>query len=312
VNLIKEVKAMGSGAEHAVLDRGFYSEKNLRVLYAEGFGFTISLPSGKDLFKSLISQAIDELDNPENMFRFDGRTEFCVDLTTDVPFGDVVDVNGNDVEKIRALGYQNNDRRKDEIDTLAARIDSVETEASMTKWSKEHVCELFSGRNAELMTFFETSEGENGKITLTRKRNAISFAMRNAGRMILLTTSTSSPQDVLETYHLRDSVEKDFEALKDDMDGGIEYVRDNVSAEGIIFIQFIATGLRIRMRNMVRKSLPLNRMGIPMILRSLNLMTVSNVNGTLLISEVTKKQREIFEWFCVDVPSVTQPKQTSA
>ncbi|MCL2608105.1 MAG: IS1634 family transposase [Methanomassiliicoccaceae archaeon] len=312
VNLIKEVRAMGSGAEHAVLDRGFYSESNLRVLYAEGFGFTIPLPSGKDLFKSLISRAIDELDNPENMFRFHGRTEFCVDMTIDIPFKDVVDVSGNAVGTIRALVYQNNDRRKDEIDTLAMRIDSVEIEASMTKWSKDKVSELFSGRNAELRTFFETSEGEDGMIVMTRKRSAISFAMRNAGRMILLTTLTSSPQEVLGTYHLRDSVEKDFETLKDDMESGIEYVRDSVSAEGVMFIQFIATGLRIRMRNLIRNNPRLNRMGIPMILRSLNLMTVSNVNGTLLMSEVTKKQREIFEWFGIGLPSVARSEQPSA
>ena len=308
VNIIKEVKAMGSNAEHAVLDRGFYSENNFRTLYKEGFGFTIPVPSGKDLFKSLISQAMEEPDNPENMFRFDGRTEFCVDLTIPVPFKDIVDINDNTVGSIRALVFQNNDRRKDEIDTLATRIDSAEVEASLTKWSKEKVSELFSGRNSELVTFFETSEGEKGNIMLTRKRNAISFAMRNAGRMILLTTSEGPPAEVLETYHLRDSVEKDFETLKDDMDGGIEYVRNSVSAEGMIFIQFIATGLRIRMRNIIRNSLPLNRMGIPMILRSLNLMTVSNVNGTLLMSEVTKKQREIFEWFRIDLPHLTQPE----
>ncbi|MCL2296329.1 MAG: IS1634 family transposase [Methanomassiliicoccaceae archaeon] len=312
VNLIKEMKAMGSSAEHTVLDRGFYSAGNIRAMYSEGYRFTMPLPSGNDLFKSLITDAIDELDNPENMFRFDGRTEFCVDLEIKMPFKDITDAAGNAVEKIRALVFQNNDRRKDEIDTLAARIDSVEADAAMTKWSKEKESELFRGRNAELKNFFDVSKAEDGKIALKGKRNAISFAMRNTGRMILLTTSEAPAAEILGTYHLRDSVEKDFETLKDDMEGGIEYVRDTVSAEGMIFVQFIATGLRVRMMDIVRKNPSLKRLGVPAVLRSLNLMTVSNVNGTVLMSEVTKKQREIFEQFGVDLPSVKQKPQQSS
>lgn len=139
-------------------------------------------------------------------------------------------------------------------------------------------------------------------ISLARKRNATSFAMRKCGRLILLTTSADTPEAVLELYRLRGWVEKDYEMLKDDMDGGLEYVRDAVSAEGVMFIQFIATGLRMYMNTQVSKDNGLRKLGIPSILKKLNLVTVSKIGGTMMVSEIGKKQRLIYEAFGIDPP----------
>jgi len=301
VNLIKELKGMGSSSQHLVMDRGFYSENNFRTMYTEGYGFTVPIPSGKNLFKSTLSEAIGDLENPENMFRFHGRTEFFADITVGMPFSDIVDRDGAPIGMMRAIVYQNNDRRKDEIDTLAERIDSVEREAAKTEYTKENVSALFDGRNSDLRQLFDISE-DNGMISLARKRNATSFAMRKCGRLILLTTSADTPEAVLELYHLRGWVEKDYEMLKDDMDGGLEYVRDAVSAEGVMFIQFIATGLRMYMNAQVSKDNGLRKLGIPSILKKLNLVTVSKIGGTMMVSEIGKKQRLIYEAFGIDPP----------
>ncbi|MDR1404900.1 MAG: transposase [Candidatus Methanoplasma sp.] len=300
INLVKELRAMGSSAEHLVMDRGFYSLNNIRSMRSEGFGFTIPVPSGRDIFKSALSAAMNDLENPENMFRFHGRTEMYADLRIRVPFGDA---GGMSAGTMRVLVFQNNSRRKDEIDTLAERIDTLEREAEQTGWSEENVRALFSGRNADMRTFFDIS-GNSGYISLSRKRNAVSFAMRKCGRLILLTTSGEAAEDVLEMYHLRDWVEKDYEALKDDMDGGLEYVRSSISAEGMMFIQFIATGLRMYSCRIISGDPMLRRLGMPMILRKLNLVTVSKIGDTMLISEIGKKQRLILEAFGADMPSI--------
>lgn len=303
INLVKELKAMGSTSQHLVMDRGFYSEKNFRAMFAESFGFTVPVPSGKNVFKGAISHAIRDMDNPENMFRFHGRTEMYSDSIVDMPFKDVSDADGVPVRTMRVLVFQNNDRRKDEIDTLAERIDAIERKAAQTECSRDNVSDLFDGYDADLRAFFDVSDND-GMIALFRKRNAISFAMRKCGRLVLLTTSDGRPEDVLETYHLRDWVEKDYEMLKDDMDGGLEYVRNSVSAEGMMYIQFIATGLRMYMNGIVTKDPMLNKLGIPSILRKLNLVTVSNVNGKLLLSEIGKKQRDILDAFGAGLPKL--------
>ena len=92
--------------------------------------------------------------------------------------------------------------------------------------------------------------------------------------------------------------------LKDDMDGGLEYVRDSTSAEGVMFIQFIATGLRMYMNSKVSENDGLKKLGIPQILKKLNLVTISKIDKKLMISEIGKAQRTIFESFGVNSPSL--------
>lgn len=303
VNLIKELKGMGSTSQHLVMDRGFYSENNFRAMYLEGYGFTVPIPSGRKLFKSVLTQALDDLENPVNMFRFHGRTEFYADLEITMPFEGIVGPDGKVVPTIRVLVFQNNDRRKDEIDTLAERIDSVEHDALSLEYNKENLYRLFDGHNSDLRQLFDIQQ-KGGVIELIRKRNAISFAMRKCGRLVLITTCKDTPKAVLEQYHLRDWVEKDYEMLKDDMDGGLEYVRDSTSAEGVMFIQFIATGLRMYLNSKVSENEGLKKLGIPQILKKLNLVTISKIDKKLMISEIGKAQRTIFESFGVNSPSL--------
>ena len=64
-----------------------------------------------------------------------------------------------------------------------------------------------------------------------------------------------SSKDILELYRQRDEDEKDFEDLKDDMDGGIQYVHSREAAEDILFVQFIALSIRKYMRQRMNKEM---------------------------------------------------------
>ena len=64
-----------------------------------------------------------------------------------------------------------------------------------------------------LETLFDISAGEDGKVLLTRERNAMTFAMRNFGKVVFLTNMEQSPRDILELYRSRDEDEKEFESL---------------------------------------------------------------------------------------------------
>ena len=129
----------------------------------------------------------------------------------------------------------------------------------------------------------------------------MTFAMRNFGKVVFLTNMEQSPKEILELYRSRDEDEKEFESLKDDMEGGIQYVHGINAAKGLLFVQFIGLSLRMFMRRMMDDTM--KGLGIPMILKRLRSLTATELRTGWMINEVPKKCRDIYEHFGLEVPT---------
>jgi len=55
-NLVAEIKAFGIAKSLFILDRGFYSESNIKEMTAENIDFILPLPFSVNIGKSLISE----------------------------------------------------------------------------------------------------------------------------------------------------------------------------------------------------------------------------------------------------------------
>ena len=303
MNLAEEMPLLCSSVSMIVMDRGFYSEKNIRKLYSKDIGFLMPIPSGKKIFKTAISQSRKDLDNPVNTFRFNGRTESYSDITMDMPFKDIVDGNGDPVGRIRVLVFLNFDREKDELDTLYEDLDVIESRVKDdTEYDEDNISSVFYGKSKR-RSLFTIRKGEEGNLILERNRNAITFAARNCGKLVLLTTSKEEPKKVLDIYTQRNWIEVDYEVLKTYVEGGLDYVRSDASAKGLMFVQMVATAIRMQLSEMIRDT-DLKDMGIPLMVRRLNTLHVcEDASGTRL-SEVTKKHRTIYEQLGFGEPSL--------
>lgn len=234
-----------------IMDRGFYSERNLRKLYSKDLGFLIPIPASKKIFKTAVSRSRDDLENPLNTFRFNGRTESYSDMVFDMPFRDMVDGNGEPVEQVRVLVFLNHDREKDEKDSMYEDIDVIESRVKedMT-YDDDNISKVFFGK-AKRRSLFTVKEGDDGMLVLERNRNAITFAARNCGKRILLTTSKAEPKKVLDIYTQRNWIEVDYETLKMRVEGGLDYVSTDESAKGLMFVQMVATAIRMHLSYMI-------------------------------------------------------------
>ena len=306
--LLNLLGSMGSKRITMVMDRGFYSENNMVFMASkEGIDFLLPLRSGTNLYKEWISRSKDELENPVNMFHFHGRTEQCADLTVDWPYQETYDHEGKRVTKLRVLVFNNTEREVEERNSFIARVEDAEILASRTVWkgAQHAIANIFTGRLEGMETLFDISEGDDGMVALERKRNAMTFAMRNFGRIVLLTSLKGSPKDILELYRQRDEDEKDFEDLKDDMDGGIQYVHSREAAEGILFVQFIALSIRKYMRQRMNKEM--QALDIPKILKRLRSMNATQLRSGWYINEIPKKCRDIYDAFGIQLPESFGP-----
>ena len=103
-------------------------------------------------------------------------------------------------------------------------------------------------------------------------------------------------EDVLTWNRERDVIEKMFMQLKNDLDGIPMRVQSTEAARGWIFITFLALIIRCRLAKILVESGLAKEYSIPSLLMTLHrLKQVELSDGTMMITEISKKQRVIFE-----------------
>lgn len=300
--LILQLRDMGSKRIVMVMDRGFYSEGNMRFLAGmEGVDYLMPVKSSTELCRTWTSIAKRDLESSVNMFSFHGRTESFSDFEVNWPY-EPAERGGRPVEKVRVLVFHNTEGVVDETNTFISRVEAAERLAAETVWRSEAraVSDVFRGGLEGMEPLFEISASGEGTVRLERRRNAMTYAMRNFGRIVLVTSLDWAPGEILELYRRRDEDEKEYESLKDGMDGGISYVHGVDSAKGALFVQFAALSLRMYMST--RMNGDMRALDIPLILRRLRSMTVMRLSTGWMVNEVPKKCRDIYKAFGYEPP----------
>ncbi len=75
-NTIKELKQFGIKENYAYLDAGYFSEDNIKELYAEKINFLTRLPSMRTIYKDLIISEIKNIEKYENFVQYGNRALF--------------------------------------------------------------------------------------------------------------------------------------------------------------------------------------------------------------------------------------------
>jgi transposase len=73
---INELKAMGVKHSFVLVDSGFCSEENIKLLRTEQIDFLMRLPAGRSVYKDMIRQYAAKLEIPSNAVRYGKRTLF--------------------------------------------------------------------------------------------------------------------------------------------------------------------------------------------------------------------------------------------
>lgn len=103
-NLVAEVKSFGISKCLFILDRGFYSEDNVKELNKEGIDFILPLPFSVNIGKGLISETNRDIENPANAKRFGGEIFYV--LESEVNIGD-----------FKAYGYVLYNKKREGLET---------------------------------------------------------------------------------------------------------------------------------------------------------------------------------------------------
>jgi transposase len=287
-NLVAEVKAFGITKSLFILDRGFYSENNIKELSNEQIDFILPLPFSVNIGKGLISETNKDIENPANAKRFGGDIFYV--LENEVHIGEV-----------KAYGYVLYSKKREGLETNSFYNRLIDIECALQGKEFRNPIDQFKRTAGNFERYFECNV--DGKTTNLRRRvNAISQAVNRFGKTILLSATKRSWDEVLSLYRERDEVEKKFDELKNELEVMPLRVQKAETLQGLLFVFFISLILRALLLRRARDAQLLDKSSIEEIFMELAKLRAVKVGGKWRLTEISKKQRTLFEKLKIGVP----------
>jgi transposase len=243
IYMVDHTKTLGLKNVLFVIDRGFYTDLNLKYLYKNGFNFIIPLPSSRKIYKTLLNTNYSNIRFNENRI-----PEFNI-------YGKSYDqqiaglnVNAHifyDIEKIKT------DEQEifDKIDKLKSELEGIKKGKKLP--SKFH----------NFFNIVNDSQNSNTlPITYAINNDKINDLLNHTGFFILLSSNNFlSSSKVLDMYRKRDAIEKQFMTFKNYLDFKRFRTQSDKTVDGKMFVQFLSLILQTALFNKI-KSNKLNKM----------------------------------------------------
>jgi transposase len=141
-------------------------------------------------------------------------------------------------------------------------------------------------------------------ITLTPKQEAIHKTEMNYGYFALISNDLKDPIEALEVYRAKDVIEKAFGNLKERLNMRRTTASSEQNLEGKLFTQFVALIYLSYIDKVMHDHGLYKNYTMQKLLDELDIIECFEQPGHRHhIGEMTKKQRELFGYFGVDVPS---------
>lgn len=301
-------KAAAYGYKNAgfILDRGYFSEPNIRFMDRNGYDFIIMVKGCKDIVNKLVMEK---------------RGTFEDEWECAIPY---YDVNGITVES----GLFRTDEKKRYFHIYYDDFRKAKERAKLNseiRDQKEYL-ESLKGTNAKIDSrykeFFDLIYYHEGKedqvLQLVReKREAISRAIKLCGYFCIITSREMTAADALDLYKSRDASEKLFRGDKSYLGERSMRTYHDEPMHAKIFIEFVAlivrnkiyTCLKDRMREQQKKK---NYMTVPAALKELDkIEMIRQMDGVYRLDHaVTATQKDILQAF--NMTAATVKKEAGA
>lgn len=296
-NLIKDVDFLKLEKLKLVMDRGFYSERNINDLMKNHHKFLIgvrmSLNIVKDCFDGVRADFVTRYNyNSElKLYVMSFRKEWA--YTQEKPrSGEVI----TDKRRVYLHIYYNDQKATDDKARFNAMLDRLENNLvnGIPDSSDEKLYQKY---------FTITETPVRGKV-YSFKEDAIRKAEKNFGYFALMSNGIKDPVEALRIYRLKDLIEKSFGNLKERLSMRRMSVSSEENFEGKLFIQFVA----LQMVSYIKKKLDENGLfssyTIQSLLDELDIIEFYQQPGKAHhLSEITEKQRKLYELMDVTVPT---------
>jgi transposase len=291
-NCVSYLKSFGLKEFMFVLDRGFFSTSNILKIstYKDKISFIQPLPFSLKKVKKLIKTHKKELNDIDNIFTF--NNELLSHVKSEIRFEDQTFVSHI---------FLNEKAEIDQRHLFMRRLIDIENNIIKNKkFSSLKEALLFKENNIikAYRIFFKWNRSSG---TLERNIRNIKNRISNLGYFLLSTNRNDLNRDtILVNYRNKDQVEKVFDLLKNELDGGRLRAHSQYNTDARLFIKFLALIIQSEIIRTMREEKLFNKYTVKELLSELRKIKFTKINDETIISEISKKQRLIFEAFKID------------
>lgn len=290
-NLLKTFKALEVKTLHYVMDKGFYSKKNVDELLAARDKFTLSVP----LNNKWVQQAIDDIygviHGPQGYKKIDNEILYVHSRL--FPWG-------QDKRRCYLHLYYNAHMRAGAVDQFNEELMSYMEELESGKLIAEH--------QKAYDAFFVMKTTPKRGLKISYNTQAIDqYINRYCGFQALLSNGVKNPVEALQIYRDKDAVEKCFDDLKNQLDMKRLRMHSSATVDGRLFIQFIALIYISALRKEMRKSDLIKHYTVRELMQEMETLTKVRYSGKYghILTELTKPQREILKSLNIELHGKT-------
>jgi hypothetical protein len=286
-NAVMELEVLSGGRALFILDKGFYSQANLRRL--EGMDFIIPLPVRTCVYRDLVLEVRGQIRSAGYAIRHGEQVYYAM-------------------RKKAALGgggftahiYLDQKRQNGEGESFLRGL--LEGEALVRSegfTDKSRLEAYLADQMPGFMPYFKIRK-QGTTYVLHRRVEKIDAALSGMGIFVLITNSQRSSERVLDYYRERDGVEKCFDCLKNNLFLKRLRVHSGDGVEGLLFIEFIALIIRSHIAKVLRETKSLKSLYIPELLSELRKLKQIRIGKKKVLTEISKRQKDIFTAFGID------------
>jgi len=291
-NAILLFKSLKLKASLFVLDKGFYSTKNLLDCDEAGLKVIVSAPFRDSDVVTMLAEAEQELTSIHSSFQYKSKNFFyCKNTLT------------KDNVKFDAHIFLDPIRKTNQMDNFLLELDNFEQRFEKKSFEQVKDVEIYI-KQSGYAKFFSVTE-EDKCFQITRLEQQIEHKILQMGAFILITNQRLSPVQILDYYRGKDDIEKVFNDLKNPLQEDRIRCKSQHTLQGKVFILFLALILYSKIKTTAKEKDLFKEFTIPQILKQIQKIKVFHLNnGQKVCAEISKKQKKIFNSFGIKLPNL--------
>lgn len=293
--LLSDLKGMPIKKVKLVLDRGFYSQKNVNDLYSHHYKFLmaskISLKWIKTHIKELQPHMVTRKHYSVN------HELYMQSVITNWDYSYTKPRTKEIVQEKRRIYlhiYYNDQRATDEKVRFNLYLDRLEEELLNNKRDARH--------EKAYQRYFTITQTPKRGMRITANEEAIQDKEKDFGYFVLISNSIKEAKEAIEVYRSKDVIEKAYNDLKHRLNMRRTSVSSEEALEGKLFVQFVALIIISYIKRKMEQNQLFKKYTLQGLLDEIDIIECyTQPRKATQVGEVTKKQKEIYEALGVEV-----------
>ena len=289
-NVIDLVDRYKLGLDVLVMDKGFYSQENIRGMHRQGLNYIVPLSFSTKKSEEILFDLHDKLLSPKSLFAFYEQVYSYSKKE--------IEIGG---ENCIAHVFVEGRRKSDQESVFIRKISDLEKLFLEKEFSNKDDAGLYLEETLKTKKKFFLIKEEGRRFIIERNIDIFQKEMMKMGCIILITNNVLMDRDeVLKLYRRKDCVEKVFRSFKHDIDEKRNRTHSLIAMRGSIFISFISLILISWIDHVMKEKKLYKKMAKAELYKILDRLRLYELNtGSPLLGEVSKKQKDIFKAFNV-------------